>query len=596
MSSFFTVPASQRKRKRQDGPNGTDGTKRRSNGPPRSGSKPQAVQPQRNRAARERDDESISGSDSEDEGNGRRGEVEDVASGSESDNAQDTAAERRLKLAERYLENIRAEVEAGEQEVGFDAEDIDRELIEARLKEDVAEEKGRIYRHIAADLDFAQSSHTMFRADTLATTGVAVCAPYVYTVSKDTTLIKWELCSPPSTPSSSHNGKAAAPQRRKPKQLKYTRGDRRRASDHSYQHHTSAILCVAASADGKFVVTGGADRKLIVWDAETLAPLKVFPQHRDAVTSLAFRGKTNQLFSASRDRTIKIWSLNELAYVETLFGHQDEVLDVAAVGGREERCVSVGARDRTARLWKVVEESQLVFRGGGTGPKEKTVRRENGDVTADGPQETPLPRFGEGSLDRVIQLDAHLFVTGSDAGALSLYGLHKKKALHTVVCAHGYDPPPPVEETSAELNPPATTTGPTPRWITALACVPFSDLFVSGSWDGEVRVWRVVEQKRIEAMGVLGKAIGSTHGNGADQVNGDTQSLIAMEGDGAKSAARGIVNDLAVFERGERGKDGLCVVAAMGTETRLGRWANKKGRNGAVVFEVSKKSSSTNGI
>ena len=49
------------------------------------------------------------------------------------------------------------------------------------------------------------------------------------------------------------------------------------------------------------------------------------------------------------------FSLDELAYVETLFGHQDEIVDIDALA--QERCVSVGARDRTARLWKVVEET-----------------------------------------------------------------------------------------------------------------------------------------------------------------------------------------------------------------------------------------------
>ena len=53
-------------------------------------------------------------------------------SGSESDE-DETAAERRLKLAERYLDNIREEVD----EAGFDAEEIDRDLIAERLKEDV---------------------------------------------------------------------------------------------------------------------------------------------------------------------------------------------------------------------------------------------------------------------------------------------------------------------------------------------------------------------------------------------------------------------------------------------------------------------------
>jgi ribosomal RNA-processing protein 9 len=44
-----------------------------------------------------------------------------------------------------------------------------------------------------------------------------------------------------------------------------------------------------------------------------------------------------------------------------------------------------------------------------------------------------------------------------------------------------------------------------------------------------------------------------------------------------------------MFERGERGRDGLCVVAVTGKELRLGRWKSvKEGRCGAVIFEVPK--------
>ena len=68
------------------------------------------------------DVESVESEASEEEGN----------AASDSDEGE-TAAERRLKLAERYLDNIRDEVD----ESGFDAEEIDRDLIAERLKEDV---------------------------------------------------------------------------------------------------------------------------------------------------------------------------------------------------------------------------------------------------------------------------------------------------------------------------------------------------------------------------------------------------------------------------------------------------------------------------
>ena len=132
MSSFFTVPARQRqgKRKRVDGPNGLAAVKKRNtaNGPPKTLKAPS--RPER--------DESISGSESEDnddeEGLGRgNGELDDDVGSSESGYEGETAAERRLRLAERYLENIREEVD----EAGFDAEQIDKELIAERLREDV---------------------------------------------------------------------------------------------------------------------------------------------------------------------------------------------------------------------------------------------------------------------------------------------------------------------------------------------------------------------------------------------------------------------------------------------------------------------------
>ena len=53
------------------------------------------------------------------------------------------------------------------------------------------------------------------------------------------------------------------------------------------------------------------------------------------------------------------------------------------------------------------------------------------------------------------------------------------------------------------------------------------------------------------------------------------------------TAIRGPINDLSVFERGERGKETLGVVVAVGTECRLGRWKHiKDGSSGAVLLEV----------
>lgn len=553
MSSFFSIPSAQKKRKRTET---TEAPKKRfaTSKPARESKQPR--KPQR--------DESISGSEDEsDEGGGEAfdNEEAELTSGSEgSEGEEETAAERRLRLAERYLENIREEVD----DVGFDAEEIDRDLIAERLKEDAAESKGRMYRKLADELSFEAGSHSVFRNNSDTVTSVATCPPFAYTVTKDLFLTKWKLQDLPKDQFPQKKKKRTPPPpRRKPTQVACVRGDKTKAKDNGYQGHVDSILTVAASQDGKFVVTGGRDRRIVVWDAETLKPLRVFSQHRDSVTGLAFRRGTNQLYSSSNDRTIKIWSLDELAYVETLFGHQDQVVDVAALA--QERCISVGARDRTARLWKVVEETQLVFRGGGG---EKKSKHSTG------------PRTLEGSMDRVAMIDEEMFVTGGDNGSLSLWTMHKKKPIFTMPLTHGLDPPLKPEEASAETSPdPSIVPAPQPRWITALTTIPYSDVILSGSWDGHVRAWRLSDdKKKIEAVGSLGSPF-ATAPNG--HVNGT-----ATESEEAQGPVRGVINDISVFERGDRGKDGACVVVAVGKEHRLGRWKKVQGKNGAVVFEI----------
>src|SRR5579859_7559704 len=397
MPSFFTLPASQRKRKRTDD-RPSHPAKRR--GVQNEGSGRSAVNGKPSRPRKTGRDDSISGSESEeDEIQPEPAEESDGTSEEE-----ETAADRRIRLAQRYLDNIREEVD----ESGFDAAEIDKGLIAQRLKEDVDEAKGRQYRLIATTLDCKAATQATFRMNTKSITAVAVCSPYAYTVSKDRTLVKWELVPPRLDSPVLNDGvhKRRRPVGSRPNQLAFVKGVKVDVDAPSQQGHIGEILALAASPDGRYVVTGGQDKRLIIWSAEDLRPLKTFSSHRDAVTGLSFApsssqpGVGSQLFSASMDRCLKTYSLNgndSLAYVETLFGHQDHVVAVAAMG--VDQCVSVGARDRTARMWKVVDETQLVFRADSS----------KHDV------------YATGSVDCVAALPPVNFVTGSDSGAIGLW-------------------------------------------------------------------------------------------------------------------------------------------------------------------------------
>jgi ribosomal RNA-processing protein 9 len=509
MASFFTAPSSQLKRKRAD----------------RDGKKPSKAAADRAPARRvpEPRDESISGSDSDPDD----AEVSIDSEEEEEEPVDGDDADRRRRLAEQYLENIREDIDP----TGFDATDVDRELIAQRLKDDVAESKGKAYRRVAPLLRLPGTT-CRFRADQFAPTSVAVAHPFVYIAARDLTVSMWKLPTPESDA-----GRRSSTPATKPKLVKIFRGHPSKAGDSRYAGHTAPILCCAVSSSGKYLATGGEDKRVVVWDAKTLKPLRAFPQHRDSVLGLCFQRNTDVLYSASADRTIKIWSLDKMTYVETLFGHEDAIVEIATLA--HDTCVSVGARDRTARLWKVVTESQLVFRGASS--------------------TSSLP-FADGSIDHVAMLDEETFVTGSDSGTISLWNSFRKKPLFSIPLAHGLDTPP-----RSELDP-----GPEncrPRWITSLVALPYSDLILSGSWDGHIRVWKVSDDKR--RLESLGSATGGL----------------------LQGPVRGIVNGIAVFEDDNKAGQ-LCAVVVSSGGHRLGNWERRDGAKcEAVLLEVGKSES-----
>ncbi|KAI1367397.1 WD40-repeat-containing domain protein [Xylaria arbuscula] len=585
MSSFFSVPGAQKKRKRDN-----DGAAGRRTARPRPTTKPQAAPKKRV----EQDEEISSESDSDPQS---ADDVEGSASESDEDDKDETAAQKRLRLASEYLSRVRQEVEA----TGWDAEEIDKDMIAARLEDDVAESKGKVFRHVASDIDL-DSRPTMFRDNTQTVTSVALCAPYIYLVTKDSQLIKYRLQPPPDEQfkqTTRKKPKKQAPPRKRPQRLASVKGRHTRAGDKNYKGHVGQILCVAASDDGKYVVTGGDDKRIVVWDS-SLKPLRVFTHHRDAVTGVVFRRNSHQMYSCSKDRTIRVWNCDALAFVESLFGHADSALDVDALA--LERLVSVGARDRTVRLWKVADETQLVFRATpGTGDRKKEI---SSGVD-------PNSLAATGSLDRVAYIDESYFVTGSDNGCISLWTLSKKKPLDTIVRAHGFENPLLPSVSSSEENPSAKVVPPPqPRAITSLRALPYSDLLLSGSTDGFIRVWRFNEkEKKLEGVGILGQPSNTnTVPNGLiNQSPDDAMDVVDNDEDADEATdvhdvgvsetnpyqIKGVVNDIAIISRGKIGdNETFSVVCAVGKEHRLGRWGSdiKGAKNGAVVFELRKKS------
>ncbi|WWC68182.1 uncharacterized protein I206_102105 [Kwoniella pini CBS 10737] len=464
----------------------------------------------------------------------------------------ETAAEKRVRLAKGYLAKVRGEVEAANANTDYDAAEIDRELIASRLQKDVAEQSGKIHLYIAPH---AESITTRFLPSSPhVPTSAALTPRYIFVSTKRGSIIRY----------------ATATLKKIGKPFGQAVGD----SD----GHKGEILCIAASEDGKFVVTGGRDKVIGVWNVEGDEPVWVtgLRGHKDAVTSIAIPALNNpshHILSASLSRHLALHSLATLSVIDTFFGHQDSIPSVSSL--KPTLAVTAGARDRTCRWWKVEEEVQLVFRGGGKTksdqigllPEEMKERLGGGWTEGVDPSANRKGKgkeFVEGSIDVVEMLDDQHFISGGDSGSISLWHIGKKKPIFTQAFAHGMSDLVESEEYSISG----------PRWITALAGLRGTNLFASGSYDGQIRFWALDPSlKNFSATSLTAPMKGFVN----------SIQLLTFHSETVQTACFPNVG-----ENGERkSKTEIYLVAAVGQEPRLGRWMNdKSAKNGIAVGRV----------
>ncbi|KAI3933805.1 hypothetical protein MKW92_038047 [Papaver armeniacum] len=468
------------------------------------------------------DDNLVDEEDDEKTKYGRDNEEEE-----EDEFANETADERKHRVAKAYLENIKRIAKEQKEDDDDEEDDSDeeeqtgiRKSVAELLQQKQLEESDRVRKLFAARVQKPES-HDEFRL--IARHGQSVTAIALadddltgFSASKDGSIIQWDV-------ESGKSGKYLWPSKEilNSHGAKNPQNPAKKASKH--------VLSIAVSSDGRYLATGGLDRHVHLWDTRTRQHIQAFPGHRGPISCLTFRQGASQLISGSYDRTIKLWNVEDRAYMDTLFGHQGEVLTIDCL--RKERVLSVG-RDRTMRLFKIAEESQLLFRAPAA------------------------------SLECCCFISNDEFLSGSDDGSIELWNPMRKKPAFIVKNAHpvlaSFDESstkdsriPNGDVAAGNGNIKAQGLCSSVRsWVGSVAVCRSSDLIASGAGNGSVHLWAVDgEAKTIRPLHDL--------------------PLV------------GFVNSLAFA------KSGRFLLAGVGQEPRLGRWGrNSAARNGVLIHPL----------
>lgn len=164
------------------------------------------------------------------------------------------------------------------------------------------------------------------------------------------------------------------------------------------QHgHLNNMSCVNYSPDGRFLVTGGEDSKVKVWNSSSGFCFVTFTEHKSGVTGVTFTTNGNVVVSSSLDGTVRafdmhryrnfrtftspnpvqfislsvdpsgdlicagskddfgifLWSMQTGRLLEILAGHRGPVVSLAF--SSKDSLLASGSWDGTVRLWNVLE-------------------------------------------------------------------------------------------------------------------------------------------------------------------------------------------------------------------------------------------------
>ena len=71
--------------------------------------------------------------------------------------------------------------------------------------------------------------------------------------------------------------------------------------------HNECVSSVAITSDNKYIVSGGCDRTVRIWNLKNRTQEAVLEGHSDSVISLAITSDSKYIVSGEGGKTVRIW-------------------------------------------------------------------------------------------------------------------------------------------------------------------------------------------------------------------------------------------------------------------------------------------------
>ncbi|KAH1060678.1 hypothetical protein GLYMA_02G164700v4 [Glycine max] len=135
----------------------------------------------------------------------------------------------------------------------------------------------------------------------------------------------------------------------------------------SIRKSNSKVVCCHFSSDGKLLASAGHDKKVVLWNMETLQTESTPEEHSLIITDVRFRPNSTQLATSSFDTTVRLWDAADPTFpLHTYSGHTSHVVSLDFHPKKTELFCSCD-NNNEIRFWSISQYSSTrIFKQGGS--------------------------------------------------------------------------------------------------------------------------------------------------------------------------------------------------------------------------------------
>lgn len=120
--------------------------------------------------------------------------------------------------------------------------------------------------------------------------------------------------------------------------------------------HEGAVHVVAYNSTGQYCLSGGQDRRIVLWNPSTKTPIQVYKAHGYEVLDVSVLQDNSQFVSCGGDRTVYVWDVATGHTIKRFVGHLARINSVSY--NQDGSVIASGSFDSTVRLWDCKSNSR----------------------------------------------------------------------------------------------------------------------------------------------------------------------------------------------------------------------------------------------